>query len=83
MSTAAPKIRFLTPPEIADRLGVKSATVRGWITSGQLRAANLAAVGCSRPRFKVDPADLAVFLNRRAAGPVAKAPRRLQPDLLL
>ncbi len=71
---------YLSPPAIARRLGVKSSTVRGWIVSGQLRGVNLAAAGCSRPRFKVDPADLAIFLNRRAAGPTPKVPRRRKRD---
>ena len=78
--SVAAEIRYLTPPTIARRLGVKSATVSGWIVSGQLRGVNLAAAGCSRPRFKVDPADLAIFLNRRAAGTQPKVTRRRRKD---
>lgn len=78
--SVAAKIYWRTPPEIATELRVKPATVRGWITSGQLRAVNLASAGCRRPRFRIDPADLAIFLNRRSAGPTAKTPRRRKKD---
>ena len=69
-------LQYRTPPQIADRLGVAVKTVRGWITSGELRACNLAARGRSRPRFKVSPTDLEIFLERRSAGPQPKPTRR-------
>jgi len=71
--------RHLTPPAIADRLGVAAETVISWIRSGELPAANVARRGCRRPRYRVDPADLAAFLAARrpdAPPPTAKAARR-------
>jgi len=56
--------RHLTPPAIAKRLGVAEETVRGWIASGELRAANLARRGCVRPRYRVDPADLTRIIHQ-------------------
>ena len=53
--------KMLSPPAVAARLGVKPATVRGWIVSGELRAAKLAAVGCTRPRYRISPVDLEIF----------------------
>ena len=70
--------RHLPPPAVANRLGVAEETVRGWITSGELRAANLARRGCARPRYRVDPADLEAFLAARRPGapPAARSARR-------
>lgn len=51
--------RYLTPPEIAARLGIKPDRVIGWIRTGQLRAVNVG--DRSRPRWKIKPADLAAF----------------------
>jgi len=72
MTTAT--ARFLTPPEVGRRLGVKPARVIGWIRAGKLRGFNLS--DGQRPRFRIDPSDLAVFLARRAAGPTPKVTRR-------
>ena len=73
MSAAAPTDRrFLTPPQIAKRLGVAVATVRGWITRGELKSMNVARRECSRPRFRVDPIDLEIFNGDRPA----RSPRR-------
>ena len=65
---------MLTPPEIARRLRVKPSRVRQWIMRGELRAANLG--DGSRPRYKIDPADLQIFLEHRAAGPAPRPVRR-------
>lgn len=73
---AAP--RHLTPPAIAARLGVAEETVRAWIVAGELPAADVARRGCRRPRYRVDPADLAAFLAARRpdAPPAAKKTQR-------
>jgi len=57
--------RHLTPPEVAKRLHVAEETVRAWIVAGELPAANLARRGCVRPRYRIDPSDLAAFLAAR------------------
>jgi len=68
--------RDLTPPEVAQRLAVKPAKILGWIRSGRLRAINVANPGCRRPRFRIDPADLQVFLATLTVHPPAKLTRR-------
>ncbi len=76
MSTASATpadLKYLTPPQIAARLGVAVKTVRGWCASGEMRSCNLAARGRMRPRIKISPVDLEIFLERRSAGPQPKA----------
>jgi len=62
----------LTPRGVAKQLAVSPATVIEWIRSGQLKAANIATG--SRPRFVINPEDLATFLDNRQ--PVPPPPRR-------
>ncbi len=78
MPRLAESVRARTPPQIADRLGVSVDKVLAWIHSGELKAANLATHSGGRPRWRVDPADLEAFLERRAARPTPKGekPRR-------
>lgn len=57
------KRTVLTPPEIADQLGVAPETVVNWIKKGLLRGSNLATD--FRPRFVVQPEDLEKFLAAR------------------
>ena len=79
---AAALSRHLTPPAIAARLSVAEETVRGWIASGELTAVNVASRGCRRPRYRVDPADLEMFLAARRpnAPPPVRPPRRRQNE---
>ena len=74
--TTADPARMMTPPEVGRRLRIKAARVIAFIRSGELRASDLSSAGSRRPRFRVDPADLAIFLNRRATGPQPKTPRK-------
>ena len=67
--------RFLTPPQVAKRLGIDSHRVIRWIKSGQLAACNVGD-GAQRPRFRVFESDLTIFLASRAAGPTPKVSRR-------
>ena len=67
---------FLTPPEIARRLRVSVSKILAHIRSGELVAVDMANAECERPRFKVDPIELAIFLNRRSTRPAPKASRR-------
>ena len=67
---------YLTPPEVAQRLRIKSQTVRNLIRTGQLAAVDLARKGCVRPRFRISEADLLVFLQTRAVRPPVPRSRR-------
>jgi excisionase family DNA binding protein len=69
--------RFLTPPQVAERLGVSPGKVVGWLLAGELRSANLASRTTGRPRYRVNEADLAAFLAKRSASTApAATPRR-------
>ncbi len=69
--------RYLTPPEVAEQFRVNSTKVLMWICSGELRATNVAASLIGRPRWRISPADLAVFEQRRSAiTPPKSRPRR-------
>lgn len=72
---AAPKP--LSVADVAKELQVSPATVRAWIHSGQLRAANL--TNGPRPRHVISPEDLDEFLRTRQNGPATqpKTRRRL------
>ena len=76
MASVTTLAKLLTPPEAGARLRVKPARIISWIRSGRLRGINLAEPGSQRPRFRVDPIDLQVFLNSRAVTPPAKPGRR-------
>ena len=65
-----------TPPEVAKRLRVKPSKVIAWIYSGELRAVNVATLGCQRPRWRIDPIDLENFLRQRSAGSTPTVTRR-------
>lgn len=54
----------LTPPEAAKQLGVSPDTVRGWIASGELKAANVAGPG-KRASHRITREALAEFERRR------------------
>lgn len=68
--------RYLTPPEIAARLGCKAETVCGWIKSGELKAINLARRGAMKPRFRISPESLAAFELARSVVPREPVVRR-------
>ena len=70
----------LTPPQIALEYRVKPQTVLDWIRAGELRAIDVAKPGSRRPRFRIDPADLLAFEQRRLAGPTPKPQRRHRKD---
>jgi excisionase family DNA binding protein len=69
--------RWLTPPEIASRLGVARDKIMAWIRRGELTAVDLSESRGRRPRYRVDPRELERFLARRATTPPpAKTARR-------
>ncbi len=54
---------ILSPPQVAEQLGVAPETVVTWIKNGELKASNLAKA--ARPRYVVTPGDLDAFLKTR------------------
>lgn len=66
----------ITPPELARRWGIGVDKVLGWIRRGELRAINVATTLGIRPRWLIDPADIAAFEERRAASPPPAKIRR-------
>jgi hypothetical protein len=77
-----PAIRcYLTASQVAERLVVDIHAILGWISRGELRAVNVASdPNGRRPRWRIDPADLAVFEARRAAVPPVTVRRRRQQE---
>jgi excisionase family DNA binding protein len=67
-------LRMLTPPQVAEQLGIDAAKVITWIRSGELPAANVATRVGGRPRWRIGPNDLEAFLERRRS-PTPPAPR--------
>lgn len=80
MPVASSECRFLSPPAIAERYGVDPAKVLCWIRRGELRAVNVATNNGGRPRYRISPADLAVFEAARAVTPPAPRIRRRRAD---
>jgi len=73
--------RFLTPPEVARRLRVNRDKVLGWIRDGELVASDVSSrPGSGRPRWRIDPRNLELFLQRRQCGGAPKSPRRRKRD---
>ena len=74
----------LTPPAIAKSYGVSTDKVLRWIRTGELRAVNIATKRTGRPRWAIDPADLADFERSRAAVPQRgrAAPRARRADVM-
>ena len=71
--------RMLTPPQVADRLGIDASKIIGWIRNGELVAVNVAKTVSGRPRWRVAQSELEAFLRRRQSpAPQAPRPRRRQ-----
>jgi hypothetical protein len=69
--------RKLTPHDIAESYGCGVEKVLRWIHAGELRAINVATRrDGGKPRWLIDPADLAAFEASRAVTPPVSAPRR-------
>ena len=82
MSATAPAREFLTPAEVASRLGLtKVDVVRSWISNGELPASNVASDLRGRPTWRIREQDLNDFLERRRTVPAAAEPvrRRRRP----
>lgn len=70
-TTQTSKERWYTPPMAAKELGVSEEEIIAFIRTGELRASNLAAKANGRPRYVINPSDLAAFLEARCAFPHA------------
>lgn len=66
----------LTPPALAREYGVSVDKVLAWIRSGELRAVNVATRPAGRPRWRIDPDDVAAFEARRTMHSHPRATRR-------
>ncbi len=76
---------YLTPPTVAEALGVNQTKVLTWIRSGELAAINVAARVGGRPRWRINQEALDLFLLRRAAqppAPVTRRRRRADPQVI-
>jgi hypothetical protein len=71
---------YLTPPQVAERFAVDAHKVICWIRRGELRAVNVATSTGGRPRYRIAPADLAVFEASRAVTSPAPRIRRRRSD---
>ena len=75
--------RKLTPPELAAEYGVSTDKVHTWIRNGELRAIDAATVRGGRPRYLIDPNDVAAFEAARSVAPplpTVRRPRRQAGD---
>ena len=77
-----PRVLEAAPDDLLDseRDNFDPAKVLGWIKRGELRAVNVATHTGGRPRYRIGPADLAIFEAARAAGPAPKVTRCRRKD---
>jgi hypothetical protein len=66
----------LTPRQVGETLQVDPAKVLGWIHAGELVAIDVSQRAGGRPRYRIDPADLAAFEQRRRVPAQRLGPRR-------
>jgi|GEM_PF-1468307 len=71
----------LSPTELAQHWGIKVDKVLNWISSGQLKAVNVASSLSGRPRYRIDAQAIAAFKAvRTPQAPEPRRRRRAQPD---
>lgn len=69
----------ITPPQLAQRLGVSPDKILKWIARGELAALNVASDRKGRPRWVITPEALAAFERARSnctRQPAAQRARR-------
>ncbi len=72
---------LMTLRQCARLLHVRDSQVRTWITSGELAVIDLGTAG--RKNWRIDPADVRVFLDRRkppVPTPVSSGRRKSKAD---
>jgi excisionase family DNA binding protein len=65
-----------TTRQVAERLAVNVDKVLGLIHAGELVAIDVSQRAGGRPRYRIDPADLAAFEQRRRVRSPSPQPRR-------
>jgi excisionase family DNA binding protein len=65
---------IMTPPQVAELMGVNPGKVLTWIRRGELRAVNVSQ--SFRPRYRITPEDLETFKRGRGVNPPPKRVRR-------
>jgi hypothetical protein len=78
-----PKSEYLKPPAIAKLLGVQAGKVLAWIAASELVAVDLSERRAKRPRWRVSPADLEAFLERRKSQPTPKPRSRRRSPVVI
>lgn len=72
-----PKRSYVTPPQLAEEMGVSEDKVLGWIASGELKAFNAAQSSKGkRPRWRITREEIAKFQQDRMAQPPIPKPKR-------
>lgn len=69
MSAKSTPRRHLTPPQVAEHLGVADSKVVAWIRTGELQAINVANRQCKRPRYAISVEALEAFKFSRQVVP--------------
>ena len=71
----------ISPADLARHWGIKIDKVLNWISSGQLKAVNVAANASGKPRYRIDAEALAAFKAARTlATPEPRRRRRSRPE---
>ena len=76
MTPRTPATVWLTPPAIAEELGIRQSKIATWIRSGELTAVDVSESRGGRPRWRIRRADLEAFLLRRQSQKPAEPIRR-------
>jgi hypothetical protein len=71
--------RMLSVREVADQLGTRTHSVLTLIKTGQLRASDISLTPGGRPRWRIDPDDLSLYLARKTFQAPAPRRRRKKP----
>lgn len=74
--SAVAKKTWLSPPQVAELLGVAHDKVLRFVREGELRAVDLSTHRGKRPRWHISREDLDKFLARRSNSPPPKPRRR-------
>ena len=67
---------WVSPPALAEELGIAVEKVIRWIEHGELNAVNVATTTTGRPRWRISEEDVGAFLLSRKNQPVVKVQRR-------
>ncbi|MEX2214006.1 MAG: helix-turn-helix domain-containing protein [Phycisphaeraceae bacterium] len=81
MPDSHPMQDALTPPQVAEALGVNPTKIIDFIRSGELRAVNLARRESRRPRWRILRTDLETFIAGRSSQRPMPAKRVRRRDM--